>query len=707
MDFAHFWPAFASGFAFFAGSVLTLFLLTLGRKEPTARAFSITTLCTALWGLVSFLYDTTPINQLEIARMWKGASQLFTATIAGAVSNFAVIYYREIAGNPPRIYLILRGIIVTTAGLLAIMLFSDILGFSELGIKEVVVGEKGLLEPTPGPLHHGVYSHFFAAAFFTGYVIWSVLKKNHSPIIKSQVRWIVSSLIIAMVAGGTRFAAWYHVPVSPNIAAFAAPAFGIGISYAIARHHLFNTRVIGTEILTVGIWVFLFFLVIFSSTVSERIVNSILFLAVVVLGTFLIRGTLREVGQKEELAKANTALKNLNQNLEEIVRERTGELSRAKLHTDAIIENLVLGLVEYKSDFTVLRVNKAAEELLGFNRSDVVGKKITGEDIRIKELSSLAEVIHLDSGNESLQNNRLPVPGVISETTIHHPSPKNLQIITFRVVSEEQNWTEERRQFVKIIRDITREKLIDKNKSDFITIVAHQLRTPLSAIKWVFNMALENKNALNTDHMEALRDGSQATERMIHLINDLLDVVSIEDGRFGYEFKWNDITKTIADVVGNMKARANWKKISFGVEFPPEPLPPLVFDESRISLALTNIIENAIDYTPENGSVRILVQRENNEIRIIVKDTGMGIQKNDMQKVLVTKFFRSAQAIGAQTDGSGLGLFISNNIIQSHKGTIAIESTENNGTTVSIAIPTTLSLSDTPKLRPQVQRVSM
>ena len=502
------------------------------------------------------------------------------------------------------------------------------------------------------------------------------------------------------------FVLLHGIPGAPAIATLAAPIFGIGFFYAIAKHHLFNIRVITAEFLTFSIWAFLFLLIIFSETTEQRIINSVLFLATVVLGTFLVRGTLREATQKEELAKTNTALKNLNQNLEEIVRERTGELTRSKLHTEAIIENLVLGLIEYKSDFTVLRVNKAAEELLGFSRSNVVGKKITAENTNTQEPSSLAEVMSVDSDHESLRGNQAPALGITSETITQYPSPKNLQITTFRVASEEQGQTEEHGQFVKIIRDITREKLIDKNKSDFVTIVAHQLRTPLSAIKWVFNTALEDKGVSDTERTEALRSGSQSTERMIHLINDLLDLVSIEDGMFGYEFKQNDITKIVTKVVENMQERAQWKMISLEAEFPPEPLLPFVFDESRISLALTNVIENAIDYTPKNGSVRILVEQGNNEVKISVKDTGMGIQESDMQKIMVTKFFRSTQAVRAETDGSGLGLFITKNIIQGHKGTITVESGENKGTTVFMVIPTTLQEADAPKLRPQTQKVS-
>jgi signal transduction histidine kinase len=698
-DISHLLPAFASGFAFFAASILTLFLLTLGHKERITKAFAYTTAATALWGFFGFLFDITTAANIDLARVWKIGSQIMTPAIAAAVTNFAFVYYEENAAAAPRIYRAGRMIMFIGAIILDALLFSDLLGFSSLVVHGIILGPKNLLEPVPGPLFHGVYIHFFLAAFYTGYVIISVLKKNNTPLLRSQVKWIVWSLLIAMLAGATRFATWYHVPISQNIAAFAAPAFGIGISYAITRHRLFNIRVISAEIFTFSIWAFLFLVIIFSDTPSQRVINSISFVATIILGSFLIRGTLRESSQKEELRKTNAALKNFNQNLEEIVRERTEELTRAKLHTDAIIENLVLGLIEYKNDFTIVRVNKAAEELLGFARAHVIGKKITGDNVTDNELSSLAEVIHLDSAEKKYLNLKgTDVTGFFSEISVTHPIPRDLQIITFLVASEEAVRGKDDHQFVKIIRDITREKLIDQNKSDFIKIAAHQLRTPLSAIKWVFNLALEAGSApLSKDQVEALKEGYQANERMINLINDLLNVVYIEDGRFGYEFQHNDITKTTTNVITNMRMAADLKKISLTLHLPDQPIESFLFDASRIGLALTNIVENAINYTQEGGHVDVSIWREGHNVKISVKDDGMGVPREEISKLLVTKFFRSVKALRAQTDGSGLGLYIANNIVKSHRGRIMIDSEENKGTTVTMTIPMTLVAGDEPK----------
>ncbi|MDO8572837.1 MAG: ATP-binding protein [bacterium] len=688
---------FASGFAFFISGLLCLFLFTAANKNKSARSFVFALLAIAIWGLFGFFFEITSPEKLELARVLRVISVIFIAVLTASVNNFSVRFYEENMGIVRRAHRTGLTVSFFVAGIIITLLISDLFKFSGFIVKGVVVVSDGILEPVPGKFFHFLYLYFFAGTLYTGFVLW-MSRTAKMPFVKNQITWMLISIVIGLLAGGSRFMTWYGVNGSPAIASLAAPIFGIGFFYAIVKHHLFNIRVIATEILTFSIWGFLFLLIVFSETTEQRILNSALLLCVIILGIFLIRGTLREVGQREELAKANIALKNLNQNLEAIVLERTGELSRAKLHTDAIIENLVLGLIEYDNNFSVLRVNRAAEELLGFNRNNVVGKKITGEDVTDKELSSLAEVIHLNYAEKDPQRDPSSTSAdLMTEITIRHPSPRSLQIITFTVASEEQNWSGERKQFVKIIRDVTREKLIDKNKSDFITIVAHQLRTPLSAIKWAFNMALETEREIfNKDQLDSLKEGYQANERMISLINDLLNVVYIEDGRFGYEFKQGDIINTVTDVVASMKTIAHWKKVALDLDLPSTPIPLFYFDAGRLSLALSNIIKNGINYTPPDKHVMLTVKKEGDFVKIIIKDNGIGIPQDDIQKLLITKFFRSVKALRAQTDGSGLGLFIANNIIKTHKGIIGIESEEDKGTTVSIIIPTTLTEKDAP-----------
>ena len=689
--------AFASGFAFFICGLLSLFLFTARRDDRSARTFAFALVAIATWGLFGFFFEIVSPEKLELARVLRIISVTFIVILTISVNNFARVFYKEHMNKKNVAHSVMFYASCVASSFITLLLLMDLFTHSGFVVKGVILAANGALEPIPGPFFHAVYGYFFIGLLLTGYLLWTSRNANF-PFIKNQVTWMLISIGVGFVAGGSRFATWYGINGPPVLASLAAPIFGIGFFYAIVKHHLFNIRVIATEIFTFSIWGFLFLLVIFSDTLQERVINSILLLSIVILGAFLIRGTFREVEQKEELKKANNALTNLNQNLEEIVRERTRELNQAKLHTDAIIENMTLGLVEYNEDFTIIKVNRAAEELLGFSRDDVLHKKVSGSDVQNENLSSLAEVLYFDpeqtkvSGESGI--------GSRSEISITHPQKRDLQVITFAISPESETVGNET-QRVKIIRDITREKLIEKNKSDFITIVAHQLRTPLSAIKWVFNMALEKQTDVNKDHAEALKDGSQETEQMIHLINDILNLGNFEEARFGYEFKQSDIVKIITDAADRVRTRASWKGVSLETILPETLIAPFVFDPERISLALLNIIENAVNYTQKGGFVKIAVEQDNSMIKIIVKDNGIGIPAEDLSKLPTTKFFRSVKAVRTETDGSGLGLFITNNIIESHKGSMMIESKEDTGTTITLAIPLTLSTDDTPRTRAQ------
>lgn len=234
---------------------------------------------------------------------------------------------------------------------------------------------------------------------------------------------------------------------------------------------------------------------------------------------------------------------------------------------------------------------------------------------------------------------------------------------------------------------IKRAKELDRAKSEFISIVAHQLRTPLSAIKWTLKMMIDGDvGGITLEQKEFLDRGYVTNERMISLVNDLLNVSRIEEGRFGYEFK----TVSIDDAVDNLFKVARpliaEKRINFIVNRPPSGLKMINVDEEKFTLALENILNNAIKYTPPQGKITFSLEDKGNVLVITVSDTGVGIPKDQLPK-LFTKFFRGSNAIRLQTDGSGLGLFIAKNVIEKHQGTISIQSEEEHGTTVKITLP--------------------
>ncbi len=414
------------------------------------------------------------------------------------------------------------------------------------------------------------------------------------------------------------------------------------------------------------------------------------------VGLSLMMEDLRELERtrakiEEEKMKAvdekHKLTENYSKELEKKVEEKTRELAQAKVHIETVVENLTSGLVEYDNNFTVLRINHAAEEMLGLQRGSVIGKQIKPEDTTKRELESLARVSYpgLTPEVRKLPKEISGLPGAdVHEIIIRYPLERELQVVTAPVLNPA---TGEMNGFVKVLRDITREKMIAKSKSEFISIAAHQLRTPLSGVKWTMKLVMDgDMGPLNPEQLQYLTRGYETAQKMVGLVNDLLNVARIEDGRFGYEFKEADIMETLSVVSNNSKLAAKARNIE--VEFIDNTggVAPFVFDVGKMSLAVQNLLDNAIKYTNPMGKVILEIEKEGDYLKVKISDNGVGIPKSQIGR-LFSKFFRASNVIHMQTDGSGLGLFIVKNIILRHGGDITVESEEGKGTTFVFVIP--------------------
>lgn len=231
-----------------------------------------------------------------------------------------------------------------------------------------------------------------------------------------------------------------------------------------------------------------------------------------------------------------------------------------------------------------------------------------------------------------------------------------------------------------------REELVNRAKTEFISIAAHQLRTPLSSTKWVMRMMLDGDvGSITEDQRQLLQKGYAANENMIELIRDLLDASRIEEGRFGYTFELTDIKKLIKKTIEDLRPAADAKQLTLTVEFPGE-LPKPLIDPQRMGLVIQNLVSNAINYTPQHGTIRVRALQEENNVKISVQDSGVGIPKEELSRIFV-KFFRGANVVRMQTEGSGLGLFIVKNIVLRHGGDISMESQEGVGSTFTVTLP--------------------
>ena len=232
-------------------------------------------------------------------------------------------------------------------------------------------------------------------------------------------------------------------------------------------------------------------------------------------------------------------------------------------------------------------------------------------------------------------------------------------------------------------------KELDQMKTDFISIASHQLRTPLTAIKGYSSMLLEDTYGELPIKVRGITEKVfQSSQRLIFIVNDLLDTSRIEQGRFQVAFEQVEIANIIKDVVEELKPNAETRNIQLQLEMSPEDAEIVVqADPSKIRQVLTNLVDNAIKYT-EQGHVKVALQKSlDNRALISVKDTGFGMSAQSMQN-LFQKFSRAKNVSKLHVDGSGLGLFIAKQIIEAHNGRIWAEAAgENKGSQFYVELP--------------------
>ena len=173
---------------------------------------------------------------------------------------------------------------------------------------------------------------------------------------------------------------------------------------------------------------------------------------------------------------------------------------------------------------------------------------------------------------------------------------------------------------------------------------------------------------------------------MINLINDLLDITRIEEGRYIYKPILVEIGPIVQFTVDSYKEEFDKKKLKMEFRKPEKKSPRVMLDVEKIKLAIQNLLDNAMKYTPAGGKVTISLKYSQKEIELSVKDSGIGIPKDQQERVFA-KFFRGANVLRMETEGTGLGLFITRNIIEAHGGRIWFESEEGKGTTFHFALP--------------------
>lgn len=228
---------------------------------------------------------------------------------------------------------------------------------------------------------------------------------------------------------------------------------------------------------------------------------------------------------------------------------------------------------------------------------------------------------------------------------------------------------------------------LDQMKSEIISVAAHQLRTPLAAIKWTLKMLLDGDVGNISDaQKELLSKGFESNERMINLVNDMLSVDRLESGRIKYNFVPLQFEDLVDAMIQELLPIATKKEIQLRFIRSKDLLPKIKVDPDKMHDVLQNLIDNAIKYSSNGGQVTIELLHDNEKMQFSVKDSGIGIPKEQQEKIF-SRFFRATNAVRNVTDGSGLGLYIAQSVVRRHGGDIWFVSEENRGTTFFFTLP--------------------
>lgn len=358
------------------------------------------------------------------------------------------------------------------------------------------------------------------------------------------------------------------------------------------------------------------------------------------------------------------------------------ELEESEERLETILNSMSDGLFVIDKENKILMFNKTASDISMFSYEEVFGKNYNKfikfvfedtdklNDLFIKESLLFGRTTKMTNHSELIRKNGTRIPISTNATSF---KDSNGDIIGC----------------VVLFRDITYEREVDKMKSEFISVASHQLKTPLTGIKWFSELLLKEKGGdLNKKQKYFLTNVHYSNERLINLVDDLLDTSHIEAGKkFEIHRKETDIVEIVNDVIKNKISLISNKKITvIKCEGAPKEF-KLSVDPIKIKQVFNNLVNNALKYSKYGGQVEIgCDQHLKNKIIIYVKDKGIGIPKKQQNRVF-DKFFRADNAITSKTDGTGLGLYIAKAIIEAHGGEMWFESKIGKGSTFYFSLP--------------------
>ncbi len=348
------------------------------------------------------------------------------------------------------------------------------------------------------------------------------------------------------------------------------------------------------------------------------------------------------------------------------------ELANEKSRTQTIIQCMGDGLLVTNRDHQVVFCNPAGRRLLKVKRPIQVGEPLanTTHDLEFVEL--VKDIMRLKENSAMVSKELSPlIPG--DPVLMANCAP----------VRDEKG---EIIGAVTVLRDITELKELDKAKSNFVSMVAHELRAPLAAIEGYLDVILEGIGLDDPQKIQKILNRSrERTHALLALINDLLTLSRMEGGRVAKEKEKVDIGGILGEVVEFLRGKAVEKQVSLHADL-PDRLPEIWANREELVRVFTNLLDNAIKYNRTGGEVQVRAGEDEGFIRISIQDTGIGIPPRDLEHIF-DEFYRVKNPETRTISGTGLGLSIAKKILEAHDGYIEVESQIQQGSIFRVLLP--------------------
>jgi len=343
-------------------------------------------------------------------------------------------------------------------------------------------------------------------------------------------------------------------------------------------------------------------------------------------------------------------------------------ISEDKDKMEVVLSSVIEGIVAIDKEGRIILFNHALENMIDCSSDRVLGK-FHWEIIRNNQLNELLK--------ETLQKGQT----LTREITLFSPQEKIFHASANPLTEKNKVWGA-----AVVLNDITEIKKLEKMRSEFVANVSHELRTPLTSIIGFSDILLEQTfGELNEKQYKYLQHVSSSGKHLLDLINGILDLSKVEAGKMQMSYEYFNVAEVINDINSVVAPLALKKGISLDINIDPK-MQNIKADRVKFRQIIYNLASNAIKFTDNKGKITITVKREKESVHLVIKDTGIGIAENDIEKVF-QMFFQLDGSSTRNYGGNGLGLFISKIIIEKHNGKIWINSKKGEGTEVHIILP--------------------